>query len=76
MGLYDAEVAQIHGRGDYGRNGAKGSLWCAYQSATAWSTNLGDVKANSTNNHIVKQRRQNDVRNMINSKKWKELEVA
>ena len=76
MGLYDAEVAQIHGRGDYGRNGAKGSLWCAYQSATAWSTHLGDVKSNSTNNHIVQQRRQNDVRSLINSKKWKELEVA
>ena len=76
MGLYEAEVAQIHGRGDYGRNGAKGSLWCAYQSATAWSTHLGDVKANSTNNHIVEQRRQNDVRSMINSNKWKQLENA
>ena len=76
MGLYESEVAQIHGKGDYGRNGAKGSLWCAYQSATAWSTHLGDVKNNSTNNHIVQQRRQNDVRNMINSKKWKELEIA
>ena len=76
MGLYNDEVAQIHGKGDYGRNGAKGSLWCAYQSATAWSTHLGDVKSNSSNKHIVQQRRQNDVKNMINSKKWKELEVA
>jgi hypothetical protein len=76
MGLYNDEVAQIHGKGDYGRNGAKGSLWCAYQSATAWSTHLGDVKDTSTTNHIVQQRRQNDVRSMINSKKWKELEIA
>ena len=76
MGLYEAEVAQIHGRGDYGRNGAKGSLWCAYQSATAWSTHLGDVKPNSTNKYIVEQRRQNDVRSMINSNKWKQLENA
>ena len=76
MGLYESEVAQIHGKGDYGRNGAKGSLWCAYQSATAWSTHLGDAKLNSTNNHIVQQRRQADVRNMITSKHWKELEKA
>ena len=37
---------------------------------------LGDVKDTSTTNHIVQQRRQNDVRSMINSKKWKELEIA
>tara|TARA_R110002020_G_scaffold459931_1_gene678204 strand:- start:234 stop:1145 length:912 start_codon:yes stop_codon:yes gene_type:complete len=75
MGLFEAEATQIHGRGDYGRNGAKGSLWCAYQSATAWSTHLGDYDKDAKK-YIVQQRRQNDVRNMINSKSWKDLEVA
>jgi len=75
MGLYDQEVKQIHGMGDYGRNGAKGSLWCAYQSATAWSTHFGDYDKDAKK-YIVQQRRQNDVRNMINSKSWKDLEVA
>ena len=75
MGLYESEATQIHGKGDYGRNGAKGSLWCAYQSATAWSTHLGDYDKDAKK-YIVQQRRQNDVRNMINSKSWKDLEVA
>jgi hypothetical protein len=75
MGLFESEATQIHGRGDYGRNGAKGSLWCAYQSATAWSTHLGDYDKDAKK-YIVQQRRQNDVRNMINSKSWKDLEVA
>ena len=75
MGLYEEEAKQIHGKGDYGRNGAKGSLWCAYQSATAWSTHLGDYDKDAKK-YIVQQRRQNDVRNMINSKSWKDLEVA
>ena len=35
MGLYEEEVAQIHGKGDYGRNNATGSLWCAYQAANS-----------------------------------------
>jgi len=75
MGLFEAEATQIHGKGDYGRKGAKGSLWCAYQSATAWSTHLGDYD-NDAKKYIVQQKRQNDVRNMINSKSWKDLEVA
>jgi len=75
MGLYDQEVKQIHGKGDYGRNGAKGSLWCAYQSATAWATHLQDVKDKAIDkSHIVQQQRQSKIRDMINSKQWKELE--
>ena len=76
MGLYESEVAQIHGKGDYGRNDAKGSLWCAYQAATAWSTHLKDVEESAKKFHIVQKDRQNQVRNMITSNFWKELEVA
>ena len=43
MGLYNEEVKQLHGSGDYGRKEAKGSLWCAYQASTAWSTHLSDI---------------------------------
>ena len=76
MGLYESEAKQIHGKGDYGRNGAKGSLWWAYQSATAWSTHLTDIADTTKKQHIVQQRRQADVRNMILSKSWKQLETA
>ena len=76
MGLYEDEVTQIHGKGDYGRNGAKGTLWCAYQSATAWSTHLKDAEHNAKKIHIVQRDRQNEVRTMITTKHWKELEVA
>lgn len=76
MGLYESETKQIHGKGDYGRNGVKGSLWCAYQSATAWSTHLTDIADTTKKQHIVQQRRQADVRNMILSKSWKDLELA
>ena len=76
MALYDEEVTQIHGDGDYGRKGAKGSLWCAYQAATAWSTHLRDVEGKVNKPHIVRSERENHVRKMINSPLWKELEVA
>jgi len=76
MGIYDSEVAQLHGGGDTGRNNAKGSLWCAYQAATEWSTHLRDLDTSSSNKHHVQRYRQNQVRNLITSKHWKELEAA
>lgn len=76
MALYDEEVTQLHGGGDTGRNNAKGSLWCAYQAATAWSTHLRDVEGKVNKPHIVRSERENHVRKMINSPLWKELEVA
>ena len=76
MALYNEEVTQIHGGGDTGRNGAKGSLWCAYQAATAWSTHLKDAEGKVNKPHIVRRMRENHVRKMINSSQWKELEVA
>ena len=76
MALYDDEVAQIHGKGDYGRKGAKGSLWCAYQAATAWSTHLRDVETSAKKPYIVQKDRQTQVRKLITSNEWKQLEVA
>ncbi len=76
MGIYESEVAQLHGKGDYGRQEASGSLWCAYQAATEWSTHLRDMDSSSTNKHHVQKFRQNQVRNLITSKHWKELEDA
>jgi hypothetical protein len=76
MGLYNEEVTQIHGKGDYGRNGAKGSLWCAYQSATAWSTHLTDINRNDTKKYLVQVDRQKLVSEMVETNNWKELENA
>lgn len=76
MGLYDQEVAQLHGQGDYGRKDAKGSLWCAYQSATAWSTHLADIQRDDTKKYLVEIDRQTLVSDMVNSDNWKELEDA
>ena len=74
MDLYDKEVTQIHGKG-------KGSLWCAFQSATYWSTLTKDHVRElnlkeSSKLHIVEQKRQDAVKSMLNSKQWKELETA
>ena len=77
------EKIQIHGKGDYTKNEdkVKGSLWCAYQSATYWSTLTKDHITNlnlkeSSKFHIIEQKRQDSVKSMLNSKSWKELETA
>ena len=56
--------------------GAKGSLWCAYQSATAWSTHLTDINRNDTKKYLVQVDRQKLVSEMVETKNWKELEDA
>lgn len=77
IALYQDEVRHLHGDGDYGRKGAKGSLWCAYQASTAWSTHLTDVKNdNNKKLHIIKEKRQSMVSKMLQSNHWKKLEVA
>jgi len=76
MGLYNEEVAQIHGKGDYGRKDVKGSLWCAYQSATAWSTHLTDIQRDDTKKYLVQVDRQKMVSELIQTNNWKELENA
>ena len=77
MNIYDKEVTQIYGSGEYGRNGVDGSLWCAYQSATEWSTHLADFEnKDNAKKYLIEQKRQDAVRSMLNSPQWKELEVA
>ena len=71
MNLYHEETKQLHGKGDYGRAGASGSLWSVFQAATAWSTHLKDVTREESRKHIIQHKRQMAVRTMINSKHWK-----
>ena len=74
MSLYDEEVKQLHGQGDYGRSNAKGSLWCVYQASTAWSTHLSDFDNKKTKKYMVQQKRQDQVRDMLDTTHWKRLE--
>lgn len=83
MDLYTKEKIQIHGAGDYTNQPekVKGSLWCAYQSATYWSTltreHISNMNMKPTSKfHIIEQKRQNEVKSMLNSKSWRELESA
>ena len=74
MVLYDEEVKQIHGRGDYGRQGAMGSLWCIYQASTAWSTHISDYSDKNHKKHIVQYQRQNEVTKMLQSPHWQKID--
>ena len=70
MKTFDEENRHIIGRGHYEGYGqqTKGTLWTAYQAATAWSTHV--PKANT------RVLREDKVRKMLASPHWKELEVA
>ena len=73
---FQSEAQQLHGRGDYGRNGASGSLWCAFQSATAWSTHCRDA-ITGRDTYKLKEERERKVKAMINSTVWRQhLEAA
>ena len=70
MKTFDEENRHILGRGLYEKYGTRdeGTLWTAYQAATAWSTH--------TNNMSVKPLREAKVIKMLDSSEWKELELA
>jgi hypothetical protein len=70
MKTFDEENRHIIGRGHYEgyAKQTKGTLWTAYQAATAWSTHV--PKANT------RVLREDKVRKMLASPHWKELEVA
>ena len=70
MKTFDEENRHIIGRGNYEKYGQReeGTLWTAYQAATAWSTHV--PKANT------RVLREDKVRKMLASPHWKELEVA
>ena len=72
---FQSEAQQLHGMGDYGRGDAQGSLWCAFQAATAWSTHCRDaIEGRET--YKLKEERERKVKAMINCNRWKELEAA
>ena len=75
MDLFEKETTQVHGKGDYGRNGASGSLWTVFQAGTEWSTHLKDVPKD-TNKHIIQHKRHEEIRKMISSSFWKQCENA
>ena len=70
MKTFDEENRHLIGRGNYEgyAQQTEGTLWTAYQAATAWST------------HVPKEDtrvlRENKVRKMMDSPHWKELETA
>ena len=70
MKTFDEENRHILGRGLYEKYAARdnGTLWTAYQAATAWSTH--------TNNMSVKPLREAKVIKMLASSEWEELELA
>ena len=70
MKTFDEENRHILGRGLYEKYATRdnGTLWTAYQAATAWSTH--------TKNMNVKPIREAKVIKMLDSSDWKELELA
>ena len=72
--LFDTEVQNIHGKGDYGRKGATGSLWCIFQAATAWATHLRDVTPKGSR-HRIQARRQDAVRQLVSSQHWANIDA-
>ena len=70
MKTFDEENRHLIGRGNYEgySQQTKGTLWTAYQAATAWSTHV--PKANT------RVLREDKVRKMLASPQWKELEMV
>jgi len=74
MKVFDEENRHIIGRGNYEKYAVRseGTMWTAYQAATAWSTHVGDRSKNQANSRVL---REDKVRKMLASNAWKELEV-
>ena len=68
MKTFDEENRHLIGRGNYEKYGqrSKGTLWTAYQAATAWSTHVP-----KENTRVIREEK---VRKMLDSTHWKELE--
>ena len=73
MKVFDEENRHIIGRGNYEKYAVRseGTMWTAYQAATAWSTHVGDRSKNQANSRVL---REDKVRKMLASNAWKELE--
>ena len=68
MKTFDEENRHLIGRGNYEKYGERteGTLWTAYQAATAWSTHVP-----KENTRVIREEK---VRKMMDSTYWKELE--
>ena len=68
MKTFDEENRHIIGKGNYEKYGERteGTLWTAYQAATAWSTHVPKA--------YTRVLREDKVRKMMDSTQWKELE--
>ncbi len=77
MKTFDEENRHVHGRGLYEKYGTQmeGSLWTAYQAATAWSTHVIEGKK-EVKNHVKRVNREDAVRKMLASVHWQDLETA
>jgi hypothetical protein len=75
MKTFDEENRHLIGRGNYEGYAKqnKGTMWTAYQAATAWSTHVGDNAKNQANSRVL---REDKVRKMLASPQWKELETV
>ena len=75
MKVFDEENRHIIGRGNYEKYAVRseGTMWTAYQAATAWSTHVGDNAKSQANTRVL---REDKVRKMLASPQWKELEAA
>jgi hypothetical protein len=84
MKIFDKENQHLIGAGAYHRNDVleSGTLWTAYQAATAWSTNgyawanAQRKEVNQTSKGVTKSNRENSVMKMLDSFYWKELETS
>ena len=70
MKTFDEENRHLIGRGNYEKYGERteGTLWTAYQAATAWSTHVP-----KENTRVLREDR---VRKMMDSPHWKRLEMV
>jgi len=77
MKTFDNENRHVHGKGLYEKYGTqvKGSLWTAYQAATEWSSHTATPRMRGKG-HTRKVLREEEVKKMLVSPAWLELEAA
>ena len=77
MKTFDNENRHVHGKGLYEKYGTqmKGSLWTAYQAATEWSSHTATARMKGKA-HTRKVLREEEVKKMLVSPAWLELEAA
>jgi hypothetical protein len=74
MKIFDEEARHLHGKSAYGSyaSNTNGSLWCAYNAATHWSSHVSESKSDTPQN--VRVTREDRVKKMLASPEWLSLE--